>query len=264
MKKRIKNYLNTIKYLFRYYCYRYDENKYRGTFLTNFPYTTQCEFKPIPKVIYIFWTGDNPLTENRVRNLEILKTLTGVKIELITPNNLSDFILPNYPLHPAYEYLSFNHRSDYLRCYFMHHYGGGYSDIKACQHSWLPMFEKLEKSSAWLIGYPEIRKGHLGAWSLPTIRQEMEKYFPLITGNGCYICRPNSPITQEWYAELHRRLDEKYELAKQNPGNMWGDNAGYPFEWTELGGDIVHPIVFKYMKFTIKDKRLRPILVDYR
>ena len=40
------------------------------------------------------------------------------------------FIHPQYPIHPAYNFLSNIHRSDYLRCYFMHILGGGYADIK--------------------------------------------------------------------------------------------------------------------------------------
>lgn len=126
------------------------------------------------------------------------------------------------------------------------------------------MFEKLEHSSAWLIGYPEVRKRDLGAWYFHYVKKHMTRYLSQITGNGCYICRPYSPLTTEWYAELHHRLDEKYELVKQNAGNMWGDNEGYPFAWTEVGGDIVHPLVLKYMRFTLKDARLRPILTNYR
>lgn len=262
-----------MKNIFRYYLsvfnhmispYQYNESKYKDSFLANSPYSTQCELSPIPKLIYIFWTGDNEMSENRLKAIQVLQQKSGVDIQLITPNNLAEYILPDFPLHPAYKFLSLNHRSDYLRCYFMHHYAGGYSDVKMCQHSWLPMFENLEQSNAWLIGYPETAKTGLGARNLPKIRNKMIKYLSQITGNGCYICRPYSPLTTEWYAELHRRLDEKYELVKQNAGNIWGDNEGYPFQWTELGGDILHPLVFKYMKFTLKDKRLRPILTNYR
>lgn len=262
MKNKLRYFLSILNHHLN--PYQYNEKYYTDTFLVNSPYNTNYEPKLINRVIYVFWTGNNPLTENRLKGLEVLKSLAGVKIELITPDNLKDFILPDYPLHPAYEYLSFVHRSDYLRCYFMHHYGGGYSDIKPCQYSWLPMFEKLETSTAWLISYPELRKKDLGAWQLHRARNHMIRYLSQITGNCCYICRPYSPLTTEWYTELHRRLDEKYELVKENAGNIWGDNEGYPFVWTELWGDIYHPLVLKYMKFTLKDKRLRPVLVDYR
>lgn len=242
----------------------YDENNYKGTFLTNHPYNTLCELKDIKQVIYVFWTGNNPMTENRLQSLKNLKTRSGIEIQLITPENVQNFILPDYPLHPAYEYLSLVHRSDYLRCYFMHHFGGGYSDLKSCQHSWSPIFDKLQKSSAWLIGYPELRKTDLGARDLPQVRKNMVSYLSQITGNGAYICRAYTPFTTEWYAELHQRLDAKYEIVKQNPGNVWGDNTGYPFQWSELNGDITHPLILKYMQFTLKDERLRPILTNYR
>ena len=32
-------------------------------------------------------------------------------------------------VHPAYEYLSLVHRSDYLRCELLHRYGGLYADL---------------------------------------------------------------------------------------------------------------------------------------
>ena len=51
-------------------------------------------------------------------------------VVLVTSDNLSSWLVS--ALHPAYTYLSFTHRADYLRCYFMHHYGGSYSDIKYC------------------------------------------------------------------------------------------------------------------------------------
>lgn len=262
MKDAIRYYLSHINYAL--FPPQYDENKYQDTFLVNSPYQTECELHPVDKVIYVFWTGNNPMTENRLNSMEILKQKSGVEIKLITPDNLSQYILPHAPLHPAYEYLSLNHRSDYLRCYFMHHYGGGYSDIKACQHSWLPMFDKLANSQSWLIGYPEKRKKDLGARNYPNLRKDMTKYVSQITGNGSYIFRKNTPLTTEWICEVHQRLDKYHDKLIKNPGNMWGDNEGYPIAWTELGGDIVHPLVFKYMKYTLKDERLRPVLVNYR
>lgn len=262
MKDSFRYYLSYINHIL--FPYQYDEQKYQNNFLVNLPYIIDCELKPINRVIYIFWTGNNPLTENRLNSIGILQQKSGVEVKLITPNNLSQYILTHAPLHPAYEYLSLNHRSDYLRCYFMHHYGGGYSDIKACQYSWLPMFEKLEKSQAWMIGYNEKRKMDLGARQYPNIRKEMSKYVSQIIGNGAYIFRPNTPFTTEWIHELHQRLDIHHQVLVQNRGNMWGNNEGYPLTWTQLGGDIVHPLALKYMNFTLKDKRLRPILTNYR
>ena len=84
----------------------------------------------INRCVYCFWTGTNPMSDNRKRCLQNLKNQIGVPVQLITPDNLGDYLLPAYPLHPSYQLLSETHRADYLRTYFMNFYGGGYTDIK--------------------------------------------------------------------------------------------------------------------------------------
>ena len=106
------------------------------------------------KVVYVLWTGNNKMSEKRKKCYESIKKNIGVPVILITPKNLHKYILKDYPLHPAYEYLSLNHRSDYLRTYFMHVHGGGYTDIKQTNVNWLPFFKKLEsKNDKWCSGY---------------------------------------------------------------------------------------------------------------
>ena len=83
--------------------------------------------------IYCFWTGTNEMNETRLNGLNKLRSVSGCNVVLITPDNLNDFLIE--PLHPAYKYLSLVHRSDYLRAYFMHYHGGGYSDIKPGKYS---------------------------------------------------------------------------------------------------------------------------------
>jgi hypothetical protein len=80
--------------------------------------------------IYCFWTGDNEMSQNRLDGLHNLQTVSECEVILVTPQNLNQYILPDAPLHPGYKYLSETHKADYLRTYFMHFYGGGYSDIK--------------------------------------------------------------------------------------------------------------------------------------
>ena len=55
----------------------------------------------VEKVIYCFWTGDNPLTENRKNGLNSLVEKSKIKVVLITPDNLGNYILPDFPLHPC-------------------------------------------------------------------------------------------------------------------------------------------------------------------
>ena len=197
------------------------------------------------RVIYTFWTGDNPLTENRIVSLLSLEKGAGVPVILVKKQHIQTYILPNEPFHPAYPYLSETQKSDYLRCYFMHFYGGGYSDIKQTKGTWTKSFDTLYKSDNWICGY---------------------KWKDRI-GSGAFICKPNTPLTQEWYTEVHRVLDTHLEALRAHPATGLQDcyekQTGYPLQWEELMDNIFGPITKKY-----KDKVLDtlPLLVfkNYR
>ena len=105
--------------------------------------------------LFCFWTDDNTMSSDRRNALSSLSN-TGLEVIFVNQDNLSNWILKNAPLHTSYEYLSSVHKADYLRCYFMHHYGGAYSDVKVIEDSWLPSFEDLEKSDYLINGYREI------------------------------------------------------------------------------------------------------------
>src|SRR3954468_2769032 len=109
--------------------------------------------------IFGFWTGDNPMPDTRKRCWDSF-AVTGLAPILVTPNTLDRWIVPEHPLHDAYEYLSPVHRADYLRAYFMFHHGGGYADIKTQTGSWLPAIDRLLASKRLIAaGYREIRGG---------------------------------------------------------------------------------------------------------
>ena len=55
-------------------------------------------------------------------------------------------------MHARYRDLHVVHRSDYLRAYFLHFFGGGYTDIKEPIGSWAAAFDRFDASSAWLCG----------------------------------------------------------------------------------------------------------------
>lgn len=108
--------------------------------------------------VYIFWTGDNVIPEVRLKSIEAMKALSQSNIILVDNSNLDEFVTAS-ELHPAYEYLNLAHKADYLRCYFMHHYGGGYCDIKQINDSWVPSFELLDsKNDLLCIGYREVNR----------------------------------------------------------------------------------------------------------
>ena len=274
------------------YIYSFSKEKYPHSFLVHdAPHLNVKE--NAPEVIYCFWTGDNPLTDNRIKGLEALEKNAGVPVKLITPENLPDYILPEFPLHKGYELLSFVHRSDYLRCYFMHHYGGGYADIKPFNHSWKSAFEKLNSNSKkYIIGYPELLYGGLTPLkhrfladksiykeyknqliSEQLVFDDLVKHTPLLIGTCSFICKPNTFITKEWYDELNKRMDESYDLLVDYNNNSDGNiiyseeeypDKGYPIPYFHLLGQIIHPLMLKYHQHIIQYKKLLPVLKDYR
>ena len=213
----------------------------------------------LKQVIYCFWTGTNPLTENRTRSLSQLKKVTGFEIVLVTPNNLHNYILSDHPLHSSYVYLSETHKSDYLRTYFMHFHGGGYTDIKQTKGSWKDAFADLEQSDKWINGYQEFGAGHVAYVPL-------QNQYKSLIGNASYICKPQTPFTSEWYDEMITLLESKLAKLKQHPATNPRDraeNSEYPIEWNEMLGRIFHKVCFKY-----RDKVLQTvpecIIVNYR
>ncbi|SIT97387.1 hypothetical protein SAMN05660493_02104 [Epilithonimonas bovis DSM 19482] len=259
------------------YNYTFNKDKYPHSFL-NLDNPVTYTGEPAPEVIYCFWTGDNPLTENRKKGIQALEKNAGVPVKLITPENLPQYIKPGFPLHKGYELLSLTMRSDYLRCYFMHHHGGGYADIKPFSHSWKPAFQKLnDKNDRYIIGYPELLYGGLApvahrfldgknynnyelmALAERKIHNDLAKHTPLLIGNCAFICKPYTPITTEWYNEVNKRMDELYEYY--NKDNSEGMVKPIPYFYLV---QIFHPLILKYHKHIIQYKKLLPVLKNYR
>lgn len=249
--------------------YHYDAERYDGTFLEK-----PCEFaysddftEKVDRVIYIFWTGDNEITPNRMEGIKSLEKVSCVKVKLITPQNLLDYIKEDDPLPEAYQYLSLNHRSDYLRSYFMYHYGGGYADIKTYYHSWVSAFDKLEKSDAYVMGYPEV--GFWGAASHDIehvdLKRDVYTHWRYLVGNGAFICRPNTKMAAEWHTAVRNRLLSYTEQLREHPAqDVFGKNADYPIPWGGMQGEIFHPFCLKYKDKLLKDKALMPSFKNYR
>lgn len=250
--------------------YHYDAERYVGSFLEKpceFSYSDELD-KQINRVIYIFWTGDNEITPNRLGGIKSLEKVSGVKVNLVTPKNLPDYIKDDDPLPEAYQYLSYVHRADYLRSYFMYHYGGGYGDIKTYFHSWVKAFDKLDASKdAYVMGYPEVGFEGAANHDMPEghLKQDLRFHWRYLIGNGSYICRPYTRFTAEWHAEAKRRLERYSEMLKQHPAkDPFGKNTDYPIPWTGLLGTIFHPLCLKYHRHLLKDKDLMPSFKNYR
>ena len=256
---------------FRYHNlpYKYKSERYADTFLannSNLDDSISC-LKPVERVISCFWTGTNEMSENRKRCFETIVQNAGVHVKLITPENLEEYILPEYPLHPAFQYLSLVHKADYLRCYFMHFHGGGYCDIKNIEQPWTDCFDRLDKSNKYLIGYPELNAECSAYVDVvePEIKRDVKKRWPLLVGNCAYICRPLTKFTDEWFSEQNKRLDFYYESLKKHPAtDPMGQENDYPIPWQYILGAVFHPLCLKYHDKIIQNKRITPIFKDYR
>lgn len=224
------------------------------------------------RTIFCLWTGPEIMSENRLKALWSIFKNTGRPVALITQNTLDQWVLPDYPLHPAYQYLSSTHKSDYLRCYLMHHYGGGYADIKHTTANWEPFFAQLEASSEQLaLGYTELPNGmpHLNG----TLGDEIREAHAELIGLCAFIFKANTELTQEWYNNLHSQLDNKFEMLKSHPGKFPLDQFGlilpdgsassYPLRWAEILGEILHPLFYLHRKQLIKAP-IHPEFFAYR
>jgi hypothetical protein len=199
------------------------------------------------KRIFCFWTDDTPMSKNRLEGLNSLKNKSGLSIQFIDNSNLNEFIFDNDPLPDSYKYLSAVHKADYLRCYFMHYYGGGYSDIKKTTGNWQLSWNKLfNDDNLWISGYKEVGPGGVA-------HKDYTHLWESLIGNACYICKPKTPFTYEWYGRLKNKIEQFSSSLAKFPATKPRDkkedykfNNCYPIEWNEILGRIFHPLVYKY------------------
>lgn len=217
--------------------------------------------------LYSFWVGHNNLVmnQNRINGLESIKNNSNVNFILINNENLPDYILEGHPLHQGFNYLSDVHKADYLRTYFMHHYGGGYTDIKPCSWDWNTYFDQLENSDAFGIGAPE-DEGELSV----TLKQRawLGKHWDKLVSNDLYIFKPNTEFTTKWYNKLLEIMDTKFNNLQKFPAKNSREAADtivtrYPIEWGEILLEIFHPLCYEYTDRLIKTMPL-PITKNYR
>ena len=198
------------------------------------------------EVVYVFWTGNNKMSKARRNCFETIKKNIGIKVILITPKNLKKYIVKGHPIHKAYPYLSLVHKADYLRTYFMHFYGGGYTDIKKTDINWKPFFENLNKQEdKWCNGYTEIDGG--SSSKDPEVHKNLKKYI----GNGSYIFKPNTPITRKWFEILNKKLDKAYPELKKQPKNP--NSIHDILGWSYLLCDHFHDVLKPYTDNILHD-----------
>jgi hypothetical protein len=170
---------------------------------------------------------------------------------LITQDNLYDYITE--PLHESFPHLSATHKSDYLRCYFMHHIGGGYTDIKPITGDWHDAFNAISEG-AYASGYREPGEYCIAQIPNQDIYRTLCANYRDIIGCCHFIFQKNTALTMEWFAKVSQILDEKSRDLSKFParhcreGFQDGYDAEYPYpiQWTEILGNVLHPLIYKY------------------
>lgn len=228
--------------------YAYDAAHFPDGFFLTRSVPLEGSLRPAARVIYTFWTGENPIPEVRRRGIESLRRSNpDVPVRVVTPQNLGDYILPEHPLHPAYEYLHYVHRADYLRCYFMHFHGGGYADIKTFKQEWGPAFFMLnEDENAWLAGYRNPVRWMTPNFTSRALQNLMMNTSDIRIGQAAFICKPGTPFTAEWWIRLNEVLDSHLEALKADPGSTHRASDTYALAWTQILAQIIDPLSLKY------------------
>ena len=204
------------------------------------------------------------------RRFEAYKSLVNnieVPVILLTHKNYKYFEKKGHPIHKAFEYLSANHKSDYLRAYMLHYYGGAYHDVKWRIESWKNEWKKAnwtKDENIWIYGRKEKNQNAIGY--PPGMKHIQKEYNKLVT--MCWvICKKNTKYTQELIDKIENILDQKYQKLIKFPGYKSSgyysskpfspaEENNYPLRWLELMGEIFHPLMLKYnskIKFGLPD-----------
>ena len=231
----------------------------------NRAYVSLFSQKAIDCNIYCFWTGDNQMSRARQAAFKVLQKKSGCNVTLVTPQNLETFIKPEYPLHEGYKLLSLTHKSDYLRSYFMYHYGGGYTDIKPYPFNWHYYFIKLSKRDVDFIGARELYQSDVASSS-----ELVRKNFNKLSSCCYFIFKRHTVFASEWHKRVNAKMDEVMDKLELQNGlfhpraiiggihNQPSDDhsiypQNYPLRWTELHGDILHQLQFENIDSHVYD-----------
>jgi hypothetical protein len=212
------------------------------------------------RVVFCLWTGANPMSTNRIQALFSIFNNLSCPIAYLTQSTIPNWEVPGHPFHPSFAYLSETHKSDYLRVYLMHHYGGGYTDIKHTTQAWPRHFDSLVQSDMLCAGYTELSPRAVAKVGGALEQALMDNYQSLI-GLCAFIFKPHTPLTREWLKRTHDLLDRKMTDLVKHPARFPQDQYGvlmpdgqvsqYPLQWTEMLGNIFHPLILEYKQFVL-------------
>lgn len=77
--------IGDVRFLFYYMKLKFglislNKNDYKDSFVSNYDLSKEYKSRRIDRKVYMFWTGNNAITENRARNIELTKNNLGVVI----------------------------------------------------------------------------------------------------------------------------------------------------------------------------------------
>lgn len=216
----------------------------------------------VPFVIWCYWEGE-PMSGNRLLSFSYLTQNIGVPVCLITPENINLFIKKEHPLPVAYPHLSIVHRSDYIRAYLLHHYGGGWHDIKATEVSYADVWHQFQDDAIWIIGKAETKKGAAKVYDIDG-RYMPDNYEKLIAVPS-WVGRANTPLSEQLLSGIEQLINNYAKILSCYPSkhprdkkitaksplkrllqiikfHYQGRSTNYPLEWT-LFGNIFHPCI---------------------
>src|SRR5690349_12688706 len=84
----------TYRTLDRIRPYSYRDGSFPDSFIDATPKAATGATQALPMRIFAMWTGDNPMTPNRVEALDEIRSVTaGTELVLITPDSLQDWVV---------------------------------------------------------------------------------------------------------------------------------------------------------------------------
>jgi hypothetical protein len=245
----------------------------RFTDTVGFQSFTMSSNPALARRLFCLWTGTNAMSTDRIQSLWSILNHVAVPLVFINHLHLRSWEIPSAPLHPAFDFLSATHKSDYLRCYLMHHHGGGYTDIKRTSQAWGRFFDRLQASEHhWALGYRELPYGMPHLDGTDEGRRIQADHAQLI-GLCAFIFKPHTPLTEAWLGETEALLDRKLADLKAHPAQHPMDQTGvrlpdgtpspYPLAWAELLGNIFHTLIHRHRDRLLQDD-IAPQFTKYR
>jgi hypothetical protein len=206
---------------------------------------------------WFLWTGDNPMPAYLQSCIDTFRVRAARHfcVRVVHPADLATLLGDQCsadgscdrgnddghsspgPLHPAYEYLSLVHRSDYLRCELLHQYGGLYCDVDTicCGDLSGPLAELAGSDGSTPNSHDGRRHVPPCCAVLPGASMLHE------TGMNAGLFRRASTLTDCWREAMLSRLDSRLSALKEFRAQN-DDPKEDALEWNELLRDLIVPL----------------------